>query len=229
MSTIDSNQSLNAILDKLGVNKQEETTTKRRDQLGQADFLKLMTTQLQNQDPFAPMDNADFIAQMAQFSTVTGITDMGETLKGMSDQLQEFRIATASNLLGHSVLVPGNLARPDENGEIHGVVDLPSSASTSNIRFTNDQGEILHQVDMGAQPRGLVGFSWLDIPSEILESGDAIRVEAYADTGNGLEAVSPSVFADVLAATTGNGRDGVQLDVRDYGTISAAEVIKFRK
>ena len=229
MSTIDSNQSLNAILDKLGVNKQEETTTKRRDQLGQADFLKLMTTQLQNQDPFAPMDNADFIAQMAQFSTVTGITDMGETLKGMSDQLQEFRIATASNLLGHSVLVPGNLARPDENGEIHGVVDLPSSASTSNIRFTNAQGEILHQVDMGAQPRGLVGFSWLDIPSEILESGDAIRVEAYADTGNGLEAVSPSVFADVLAATTGNGRDGVQLDIRDYGTISAAEVIKFRK
>ena len=229
MSTIDSNQSLNAILDKLGVNKQEEATTKRRDQLGQADFLKLMTTQLQNQDPFAPMDNADFIAQMAQFSTVTGITDMGETLKGMSDQLQEFRIATASNLLGHSVLVPGNLARPDENGEIHGVVDLPSSASTSNIRFTNEQGEILHQVDMGAQPRGLVGFSWLDIPSEILESGDAIRVEAYADTGNGLEAVSPSVFANVLAATTGNGRDGVQLDVRDYGTISAAEVIKFRK
>ena len=229
MSTIDSNQSLNAILDKLGVNKQEEATTKRRDQLGQADFLKLMTTQLQNQDPFAPMDNADFIAQMAQFSTVTGITDMGETLKGMSDQLQEFRIATASNLLGHSVLVPGNLARPDENGEIHGVVDLPSSASTSNIRFTNEQGEILHQVDMGAQPRGLVGFSWLDIPSEILEAGDAIRVEAYADTGNGLEAVSPSVFADVLAATTGNGRDGVQLDIRDYGTISAAEVIKFRK
>ena len=229
MSTIDSNQSLNAILDKLGVNKQEEATTKRRDQLGQADFLKLMTTQLQNQDPFAPMDNADFIAQMAQFSTVTGITDMGQTLKGMSDQLQEFRIATASNLLGHSVLVPGNLARPDENGEIHGVVDLPSSASMSNIRFTNEQGEILHQVDMGAQPRGLVGFSWLDIPSEILESGDAIRVEAYADTGNGLEAVSPSVFADVLAATTGNGRDGVQLDVRDYGTISAAEVIKFRK
>ena len=229
MSTIDSNQSLNAILDKLGVNKPEEATTKRRDQLGQADFLKLMTTQLQNQDPFAPMDNADFIAQMAQFSTVTGITDMGETLKGMSDQLQEFRIATASNLLGHSVLVPGNLARPDENGEIHGVVDLPSSASMSNIRFTNEQGEILHQVDMGAQPRGLVGFSWLDIPSEILESGDAIRVEAYADTGNGLEAVSPSVFADVLAATTGNGRDGVQLDVRDYGTISAAEVIKFRK
>jgi flagellar basal-body rod modification protein FlgD len=229
MSTIDSNQSLNAILDKLGVNKPEEATTKRRDQLGQADFLKLMTTQLQNQDPFAPMDNADFIAQMAQFSTVTGITDMGETLKGMSDQLQEFRIATASNLLGHSVLVPGNLARPDENGEIHGVVDLPSSASMSNIRFTNEQGEILHQVDMGAQPRGLVGFSWLDIPSEILEAGDAIRVEAYADTGNGLEAVSPSVFADVLAATTGNGRDGVQLDIRDYGTISAAEVIKFRK
>lgn len=229
MSSIDSNQSLNAILDKLGVNKQEDATNKSSDQLGQADFLKLMTTQLENQDPFAPMDNADFIAQMAQFSTVTGITEMGETLKGISDQLQEFRIATASSLLGHSVLVPGNLARPDENGEIHGVVDLPSSASTSNIRFTNEQGEILHQVELGAQSRGLVGFSWLDIPSEILESDDALRIEAYADIGNGLEAVSSSVFSDVLAATTGIDSDGVQLDVRDYGTISAAEVIKFRK
>ena len=229
MTTIDPNSAQAALFEKLGLTKQSEAQKANSDTLGQSDFLKLMTTQLQNQDPFAPMDNGDFIAQMAQFSTVTGITDMGQTLKGMSDQLQEFRIATASNLLGHSVLVPGNLARPDENGEIHGVLDLPSSASTSNIRFTNEQGEILHQVEMGAQPRGLVGFSWMDIPSEILESGDVIRVEAYADTGSGLEAVSPSVFADVLAATTGKGLDGVQLDVREYGTISASEVIKFRK
>ena len=67
-----------------------------------------MTTQLQNQDPFSPMENGDFIAQMAQFSTVTGIAEMGESLKSLSNQLGEFRIATATNLLGHSVLVPGN-------------------------------------------------------------------------------------------------------------------------
>ena len=94
MSSIDSsNTSLNSILDKLGIQKPADTNAPS-DKLGQADFLKLMTTQLQNQDPFAPMENAEFIAQMAQFSTVTGITEISESLKGMSDQLSEFRIAT---------------------------------------------------------------------------------------------------------------------------------------
>ncbi|MEL0151323.1 MAG: flagellar hook capping FlgD N-terminal domain-containing protein [Rhodobiaceae bacterium] len=114
MTSIDNNQSLNAILDKIGVNRQDEKPASK-DTLGQADFLKLMTTQLQNQDPFAPMENAEFIAQMAQFSTVTGITEMGQSLNDISGQIAEFRLATATNMLGSSVLVPGNTARPDEN------------------------------------------------------------------------------------------------------------------
>ena len=91
MSTIENNQSLNAILDKLGI-KNEQKIDKRGNtsSLGQEDFLKLMTTQLQNQDPFAPMENAEFISQMAQFSTVTGITEMGQSLKDMSSKLSEF-------------------------------------------------------------------------------------------------------------------------------------------
>jgi len=118
MSTIDptSQSQLDSILQKLGVPKKEDTARGSKDTLGQSDFLKLMTTQLQNQDPFAPMENAEFIAQMAQFSTVTGITEMGTELKAIAEQLGEFRIATAANLLGSSVMVPGNYARADDNG-----------------------------------------------------------------------------------------------------------------
>ena len=102
MSTIDpaSQTQLDSILKKLGVNQEEEAQQKNADSLGQSDFLKLMTTQLQNQDPFAPMDNTAMVEQMAQFSQVTGITEMSQTLKGIADQLSEFRIATASNMLG---------------------------------------------------------------------------------------------------------------------------------
>ena len=83
MSTIENNQSLNAILDKIGIKPPVEDKRANGQSLGQEDFLKLMTTKLQNQDPFAQMENAEFIAQMAQFSTVTGIADMGESLKGI--------------------------------------------------------------------------------------------------------------------------------------------------
>ena len=111
-----SQQSLQRILDKIGVksaNEKKEEVNKST--LGQEDFLKLMTTQLQNQDPFAPMENGDFIAQMAQFSTVTGITEMSNNMKALNDKIDSFRIATASQYLGHSVLVPGNVVRPNGN------------------------------------------------------------------------------------------------------------------
>ena len=75
-----------------------------------------MTAQLQNQDPFAPMDNGDFIAQMAQFSSVAGISKMSETMSGIADQMGQFRVASSVNYLGHSVMIPGNLARADDNG-----------------------------------------------------------------------------------------------------------------
>ena len=157
MSSIESNnQSLNNILDKIGVRTPEGVPTKRKNSLGQEDFLKLMTTQLQNQDPFAPMENGEFIAQMAQFSTVTGITEMGQTLKGLSDKLNEFRIATASDLLGNSVLVPGNVVRPNKEGEIHGIIDLPAASSETSVAFFDSSGELIHSADLGAHGRGLV-------------------------------------------------------------------------
>jgi flagellar basal-body rod modification protein FlgD len=230
MSNIDpSQQSLSAILNKLGINSSEKSNVpKAKDQLGQEDFLKLMTTQLQNQDPFAPMENGEFIAQMAQFSTVTGITSMDESLKNVAAKLGETRIATAANMLGHSVLVPGKIARADDDGSINGVIDLPSAATNVNVVFKSQSGEILDTINLGNQSSGLVGFAWHGAPKDMIENDEPIFVEAYANSGKGMEGVSSSIFAEVLSSSAGDGDSGVMLDVRDYGTISANEVIKFR-
>jgi flagellar basal-body rod modification protein FlgD len=230
MSNIDpSQQSLSAILNKLGINSSEKSNIpKAKDQLGQEDFLKLMTTQLQNQDPFAPMENGEFIAQMAQFSTVTGITSMDESLKNVAAKLGETRIATAANMLGHSVLVPGKIARADDDGSVNGVIDLPSASTNVNVVFKSQNGEIIDTINLGNQSSGLVGFAWHGAPKDMIENDEPIFVEAYANSGKGMEGVSSSIFAEVLSSSAGDGDSGVMLDVRDYGTISANEVIKFR-
>ena len=230
MSSIDpTQQSLSAILNKLGINSSKEANApKIKDQLGQEDFLKLMTTQLQNQDPFAPMENGEFIAQMAQFSTVTGINRMDESLKNVAAKLGETRIATAANMLGHSVLVPGKIARTDDEGSVNGVIDLPSAATNVNVVFKSQSGDIIDTINLGNQSSGLVGFAWHGAPKEMTDNDDPIFVEAYANTGKGMEGVNSSIFAEVLSSSAGNGDSGVMLDVRDYGTISANEVIKFR-
>ena len=229
MSSIEnSNQSLNNILEKIGVKTPENQQKSPKSSLGQEDFLKLMTTQLQNQDPFAPMENGEFIAQMAQFSTVTGITEMGQTLKGLSEKLNEFRIATASDLLGNSVLVPGNVVRPNKDGEVHGIIDLPSPSSETSVSFFDSSGELVHSVDLGSQGRGLVGFEWKGIPKNILDKDEPLRVEAYINTGKGSEGLAPSVFSEVIAASLDTKGQGVTIDVKDFGEMAAADVIKFR-
>ena len=79
-------QSLDALLSKIGVTKaSSNANTTRKTQLGQEDFLKLMTAQLSNQDPFAPQSNDQMIAQMAQFSTVSGIAELNSTVKKHGD------------------------------------------------------------------------------------------------------------------------------------------------
>ena len=230
MTTIDPNSAQAALFEKLGITKQSDAQKAKSDTLGQSDFLKLMTTQLQNQDPFAPMDNGDFIAQMAQFSTVTGIQEVNTSIGKLVEEFDQARIATASNLLGHSVLVPGSIGRPDEDGELHGVLDLPEATFMTKLTyFDGDTNEELHSEDLGPMAAGLVGFSWNDLPKDILDQKKRVKIEALIDTGSGPEQLSPSIYSRVISASVGSGdTKQVLLNIEDYGDIDVSSAVNFR-
>ena len=230
MTTIDPNSAQAKLFEKLGITKQSEAQKANSDTLGQSDFLKLMTTQLQNQDPFAPMDNGDFIAQMAQFSTVTGIQEMNSSIGKLVEEFDQARIATASNLLGHSVLVPGNIGRADDRGELHGVLDLPEATISTEITYRDaDTNEELHREDLGPRSAGLVGFKWSNIPEELLAENKRIKIEALIDTGSGPEQLSPSIYSKVISASVGSGEaKQVLLNVEDYGDLDVSSAVNFR-
>ena len=230
MTTVDPNSAQAALFEKLGLTKQTDMQKARSDKLGQSDFLKLMTTQLQNQDPFAPMDNGDFIAQMAQFSTVTGIEEMNSNLGKLIEEFDQARIATASNLLGHSVLVPGNIGRPDENGELYGVLDLPEATISTELVYRDaDTNSELFRDELGPKAAGLVGFKWDDIPIEILENNKRIKIEALIDSGKGPEQLSPSIYSKVISASVGSGDSKqVLLNIEDYGELDVSSAVNFR-
>jgi len=224
-----SEQSLNAILNKLGVKTQEDVQKEgKKTSLGQEDFLRLMTTQLQNQDPFAPMDNGDFIAQMAQFSTVTGITEINNNLTELGSKLEPNRVAVAAQFLGNSVLVPGQVASPDDKGEIHGVVDLPAYSNDVGLTFTNPSGEIVHSMNLGSREKGLVGFSWTDIPDEIKRNKTRLVIQAYAGNGEASDGLTTAVYNKVIAASAPKNSEDVILETKDYGEISASDAIKIK-
>lgn len=202
------------------------STKASSENLGQKDFLTLMAAQLQNQDPFAPMENGEFLAQMAQFSAVSGLETINETLAGIGEQIGGNRIATASSLMGQHVLVPGTTARPDAEGGIHGVADLPEAAEAVTVIYSDSvTGAELHRQEMGAQPAGLMGFDWSDLPDTLAQSRDAVRVTIMTDSP---EPASPFVYARVVGVQLPQDGDDLTLDVEDYGLRSSLEITSIR-
>jgi flagellar basal-body rod modification protein FlgD len=195
--------------------------------LGQEDFLTLMLAQLQNQDPLKPMENGEFLSQLAQFSTVSGIDQVNTTLSTLNQGMRDFRMATASTLLGHQVLVPGNTARADAAGGVQGVVDLPDAASSVVVTYSDvASGQILHTDTLGAKPAGQLAFSWDTMPDALVQSRQPVRVSVTATTGAGAQQIGASVYARVLSAS--NAGDQMTLQIEDYGAINALEIDSFR-
>ena len=128
--------------------------------LGQGDFLKLMTAQMQNQDPFNPVDNTQMVAQMAQFSSLAGISEMSTTLKAISDKLGATTTADATAYLGKTVLTEGASAYPRGTGGIAGAVELDADATKATVTIASADGRILKTVQLGSQKAGTATFDW---------------------------------------------------------------------
>jgi flagellar basal-body rod modification protein FlgD len=207
----------------------QTTPAKGADTLGQKDFLTLLTAQLKNQDPLKPLENTEFLGQMAQFSTVAGIDRLNETLAGQGTGLRDTRLAMATGMLGHSVLVQTPLARADAQGAIRGAVDLPQAAEALIVTYTDARsGAILHSQTLGAQSAGRVPFEWADMPPAMVASRDQVRVTVAAAHGGGSHMLDPMLFAPVLSASAAAGTDDVTLHVEDYGALSTLEIEALR-
>jgi len=197
--------------------------------LGQQDFLTLLTAQLKNQDPLKPLDNAEFLGQMAQFSTVSGLERVNETLSGFNSGMRDMRISMASNMLGHSVLVPGSVAYPDKEGAIRGAVDLPGSVQSLIVSYSDARnGTLLHSQTLGPQAPGMLGFEWTDLPSAVVASRGPVRVSLSATQNGETVNLDPQVYARVLSANAGAGRDDITLQVEGFGAINTLEIEGFR-
>ncbi len=129
--------------------------------LAQDDFLLLMTTQLKHQDPMEPMENGDFLGQMAQFSTVSGIGDLNESFDNMATSFGSTQALSAAGLIGKGVLMEANKATlSDEVTEISGAIDIPQSTSKATVSVYDSSGTIIKKIDLENQSKGQQAFSW---------------------------------------------------------------------
>ena len=207
----------------------EVTQSQSGGMLAQEDFLTLLTTQLQNQDPLSPMDNAEFLGQMAQFSTVEGIESVNKNIEALAETLSNNQVQTAAGFLGRSVLATGNMARPGNDGAVRGMAELPASVSSVTVTYTDPTtGNVLHTQEMGAHSDGWMSFDWENVPPQIADSRSPVMVSVTGTAETGTISAPVSVFARVESALGGPATPNVTLLIEDYGALDSLEVSAFR-
>ena len=201
-----------------------EQAGKDKKSLGQDEFLKLMTTQLRNQDPLEPMDNGEFLAQIAQFGTVNGINELLTSVQTLSTNLQSSQALQASNIIGRQVLAEHDQGYLSATGNVRGAANLGSSADVA-VNIYDQSGQLVNRVNLGAQSPGLVAFTW---DGSTLNGTRApvgrYRVEVEANRFGETESLAPMVAATVSSLTLGGIGQEMQVELENIGQISFSQI-----
>ncbi|MHB8913113.1 MAG: flagellar hook assembly protein FlgD [Lysobacter sp.] len=155
MSTITSNTGDNTFAS-LGLQTQPAA---RSSSLGQADFLRLMTEQLKNQDPLKPLDNAQFLGQLAQFSTVQGIDKMQNAMEAVASVMESDQTLRAAGLVGREALVEVSSVELEAGASVKGEVTAPS-AGPITFEIVDAGGTRVRQMTVDATVEGNTAFQW---------------------------------------------------------------------
>jgi flagellar basal-body rod modification protein FlgD len=181
-------------------------------------FLKLLVTQMQNQDPLNPMDNAQVTSQMAQINTVSGIEKLNTTVESLSGQFAQMQALQGASMVGRDVVVPGNLM-DITNGVGQGGFDLSGPADNVKVEVLAPSGQVVDTMNLGALGSGMQSFDW-SAKGATNDSGLRFRVTA----SNGSVSSTPAtLMRDRVNAinTTGNS---FNLELQNAGTVPYSSV-----
>ena len=164
------------------------------------DFLKLLTTQLQNQDPTAPLDTNQFTQQLVMFAQVEQQLATNSNLENLIRLQGTAQLTALTPLIGRTVEVDGS-ALPLQRGEAAGTYTLSSPTSETTITITNSAGRVVHTA-RGETGAGTHGFYW----------------HGRDNAGNSLP---DGVYS--LTVTGQTGTSTVQASTTIYGRVTGAE------
>ena len=202
------------------------------DELRQS-FLTLLITQLENQDPLNPLENAEMTSQLAQINTVSGIEELNKTLQGITQQMDAGKMLQASGLIGNAVLVPGNSVKVsnNEDGSANATpfgIELGQPAQRVDITVRSQGGEVVYTEQVDNVDAGVQSFSWdgLNSNGEALPPGDyRVSLNAFDSEGEEMNAQALN-YALVQGVAAANGNNGdVRLDLGAiYGQVALDQV-----
>lgn len=221
-----------AAIDQYQFDPKEKATIDK--ELGQEEFLELMMAQLKNQDPMKPMDNGEFLGQMAQFSTVSGIEDMQKSLASLTETYATSQTLQSTQLVGQEVLIEDSRMELNTDESVNGSFELEASSGDVKLDIMDAAGAVVQQIGLGAFGAGRHAFVWDGKTSQ----GDRAAPGKYTanvtfQSGDGYEAASvltsrivESVEFGAGGQTSLNTLQGDVLSIADIRQISNVNPVR---
>ncbi|MDX1458492.1 MAG: flagellar hook assembly protein FlgD [Marinobacter sp.] len=194
------------------------------DELGKTEFMELMLAQLKNQNPLEPQANGEFIAQLAQFSSLEEMQKVSGSVDNMVGEFRSAQALQASAMVGRSVLVPGTAGQLEAGGELSGNVAVQASTSDLRVSIKNSAGELVRQIELGSAQTGYHAFSW----DGTNEDGEALppgkyEVVAEGSYPGGTEQLGTLISANVDSVSLGSAGE-ITLNLASMGSIALSDV-----
>jgi flagellar basal-body rod modification protein FlgD len=205
---------------KLGFGVPKDT---KKPELGQQDFLHLMLTQLKNQDPFKPLDSGEFLGQLAQFGTVSGLAGLQTSFDTLKTSLISNQALQAASLVGRSALVEASTMAVAAGQPVLGAVELPASTSALTVTVRDSAGQVVRTIPLGANPQGQATFIW----DGTTDGGGLAPAGQYTFSAEFRSGSTVETGTTLLAAPIDSvklGADGFSVELRGIGEIPFSSV-----
>jgi flagellar basal-body rod modification protein FlgD len=181
-------------------------------------FLKLLVTQLKNQDPLSPMDNAQLTSQIAQINTVSGIATLNASVQQLSSQFLQMQSLQGASLVGKDVIVAGNKL-DIAAGVGQGGFEIASAADAVKVEVLSQAGRVVDTLNLGAQNSGMHSFDW---PSGTYDASSGLTFRVTASSGSTALA-STALMRDKVQAVSTSGND-LMLELASGSTVAYSTV-----
>jgi flagellar basal-body rod modification protein FlgD len=229
------------VFQNLSIANKNKQATKGSDELGQKAFLQLMITQLENQDPLSPQENGEFIAQLAQFSSVESLDRLNSNFDGFAQNFMGNQALQASSLVGRSVSVDTDTSYLGEGLAITGLIEVPASTDDLKVDIYSAAGELLDSINIGIAEEGDMALRWngqyAEVNGELLDWQSShegglppgiYTIKATSSVAGEATQLQAYLSANVNSVTVG-GNGSLTLNLAGVGAVSLSDVKQFNE
>lgn len=189
-------------------------------------FLELMIAQLKNQNPLDPQDGAEFLSQLAQFSTVEGIQTLNDSMTEFSTGYRSGQALQATSLVGRRVEIPSETGTIKGVGGLSGSIDLSQASPNVELQIQNIAGDVVKSLSLGDYPASQVPFKWdgLDDQGQAVANGTYSLLATAKINGKSVQ-MPTQIAVNVNSVTL--GADGeIMVNLEGRGSVPLTDLKK---